>query len=437
MRVVDWRDRGFTAAYKKLIHRFDADAGGVAMAVRKIIADVRRRGDAAVLHYTEQFDRLRLRPNEMRVGTDEVARAYDTADPAVVASLRYAAARIHAFHERQKKKGWSIKKGGVYLAQRIHPIDRVGLYVPGGTAAYPSSVLMNAIPARVAGVPQVVICSPAPNGAINPHLLVAADIAGVSEIYRIGGVQAVAAMAYGTETVPAVDKIVGPGNAYVAEAKRQVFGRVGIDMIAGPSELLLIADEAANPVYVACDLLSQAEHDTGAVVVFLTTSRKLVVEVKKEMKAQLTGLPRKSIASAALKRHGITFVVPSIEKAIEMANSIAPEHLSIFVADPFACLDRICHAGSVFLGEMTPQALGDYVAGPNHVLPTGGTARFSSPLSVDDFVKKGSVICYSKAALQAAGPHLIHLAEAEGLSAHANMIRVRFPQRFRNHALSS
>jgi len=427
MKIVDWQDRGFSAAYRKVTQRFDADAGDVATVVRNIIADVRRRGDVAVRHYTERFDRLRLRPNEMRVGADEVARAYSKADPAVVASLRYAAARIRAFHERQKKDGWSTRKEGVYLAQRVHPIDRVGLYVPGGTAAYPSSVLMNAIPARVAGVPRVVICSPTPNGVIHPYLLVAADIAGISEIYRIGGAQAVAAMAYGTKTIPAVDKIVGPGNRYVAEAKRQVFGRVGIDMIAGPSELLLIADESANPVYVACDLLSQAEHDAEAVVVFITTSRKLVVAVEKEMKAQLAGLPRKAIAAAALKRHGITFVVPAIEKAIEMSNEIAPEHLSLFVAEPVACLDRIRHAGSVFLGEMTPQALGDYVAGPNHVLPTGGTARFSSPLSVDDFVKKGSVIAYTKAALETAGPHLIRLAETEGLTAHANMIRVRLP----------
>jgi len=425
MKVVGWQDRGFAAAYNRVTRRFDADAGGVATAVRKIIADVRRRGDAAVRRYTEQFDRFRLRPNEMRVGADEVARAYDKVDPAVVESLRYAAARIDAFHERQKKDGWSIKNGGVYLAQRVHPIDRVGLYVPGGTAAYPSSVLMNAIPARVAGVPQVIICSPTPNGVLNPTLLVAADIAGVSEIYRIGGAQAVAAMAYGTKTIPAVDKIVGPGNAYVVEAKRQVFGRVGIDMIAGPSELLLIADESANPVYVACDLLSQAEHDAEAVVVFLTTSRRLVVAVEKEMKAQLAGLSRKAIAAAALKRHGAIFLVPTLEKAIEMANEIAPEHLSLFVTEPFAYLDQVRHAGSVFLGEMTPQALGDYIAGPNHVLPTGGAARFSSPLSVDDFVKKGSVIAYTKAALETAGPHLIRLAEAEGLSAHANMIRVR------------
>ncbi len=427
MKIVDWQDRGFATAYKKVTQRFDADAGDVAADVRAIIADVVRRGDVAVRHYTEQFDRLRLRPDEIRISADEVARAYDKADPAVVESLRYAAARIQAFHAQQKKDGWSMKKDGVYLAQRVHPIDRVGLYVPGGTAAYPSSVLMNAIPARVAGVPEVMICSPTPNGAINPYLLVAADIAGVSEIYRIGGAQAVAAMAYGTKTIPAVDKIVGPGNRYVAEAKRQVFGRVGIDMIAGPSELLLIADESANPVFVACDLLSQAEHDTEAVVVFITTSRALVVAVEKELKAQLAVLPRKAIAAAALKSHGVIFIVPTLEKSIEMANAIAPEHLSIFVAEPMACLYQIRHAGSVFLGEMTPQALGDYVAGPNHVLPTGGTARFSSPLSVDDFVKKGSVIAYTKAALATAGPHLIRLAEVEGLTAHANMIRVRLP----------
>lgn len=427
MKTFDAKDPGFAAAYKKAVNRLNVSrASGTEAVVRKIIADVKKRGDAAVLRYTERFDRLRIGPDEMRIGRKEIQRAYRKADPAVVESLRYAAERISAFHERQKKEGWSIgETSGVYLAQRVRPIDRVGLYVPGGSAGYPSSVLMNAIPARVAGVPRVVICSPTPNGEVNPYMLIAADLAGIDEVYRIGGAQAVAALAYGTETISPVDKIVGPGNRYVAEAKRQVFGQVGIDMIAGPSELLLIADGSANPVYVASDLLSQAEHDPEAVVIFLATSRKLAEAVSIQIKAQMAHLPRKAIASAALKKWGVTLIVPSLGKAIEMANEIAPEHLSLFTARPFDYLDRIVHAGSVFLGEMTPQALGDYVAGPNHVLPTGGTARFSSPLSVDDFVKRSSVISYTEEALAEGGPHLTRIADAEGLTAHANMVRVR------------
>jgi histidinol dehydrogenase len=284
---------------------------------------------------------------------------------------------------------------------------------------------MNALPARVAGVPRLAICSPSPEGNLNPYILIAADIAGVEEIYRIGGVQAIGAMAYGTKTIPKVDKIVGPGNQYVAAAKRLVYGLVDIDMVAGPSELLIMADEAANPVYVASDLLSQAEHDEEAVVIFLATSEALVEKVEKEMKAQLARLPRKKIAAISLKKHGVTFIVPDLKKGVAMANEIAPEHLSLFVAQPFRFLDEIIHAGSVFLGEDTPQALGDYIAGPNHVLPTGGTARFFSPLSVDDFVKKSSVISYSKKALAESGHHLVRIAGVEGLEAHANMVKIR------------
>ncbi len=427
MKTLDIHSRSFAAAYKKVVDRGDVETGGVQTVVRKILREVKGKGDHAVLRYTHRFDRIKLDAATMRIGREEIKRAYDQADPSVVDSLQYAAKRIEAFHQAQKKTGWSIQRAGVYLAQRVHPLDRVGLYVPGGTAAYPSSVLMNAIPARVAGVAQVAMCSPTPNGAINPYLLVAADIVGVEEIYRIGGAQAIAALAYGTQTIPRVDKIVGPGNPYVAEAKRQVYGAVGIDMIAGPSELLLIADDQAHPVYVASDLLSQAEHDPQAVVIFLTTSKKLVAAVEQEIKAQQARLSRRAMIATALKNHGVTFIVPDIQRAIEMANEIAPEHLSLFVAEPFVWLEKIKHAGSVFLGEMTPQALGDYIAGPNHVLPTGGTARFSSPLSVDDFIKKSSVISYAQDALREGGPHLVRLAEAEGLSAHANMVRVRLP----------
>lgn len=425
MKTVHVEDRRFKAVFQKVLHRLDVGDRTIEKTVRKILDDVREKGDKAVLRYTEKFDRLKLTPAQIRVDADQTRRAYEKADPAVVESLQYAAGRITAFHEKQKKEGFTVQNDGIYLAQRVHPIERVGLYVPGGKAAYPSSVLMNAIPARVAGVPRTVIVSPSPDGVLNPYMLIAADIAGVTEIYRIGGVQAVGALAYGTETVPRVDKIVGPGNQYVAAAKRLVYGLVDIDMIAGPSELLIIADDQANPTYVASDLLSQAEHDEEAVVIFLATSQALVEKVEREMKAQLARLPRKKIAATSLRHHGVTIIVPDLKQAIAMSNEIAPEHLSLFVAEPFAYLDGIIHAGSVFLGEQTPQALGDYIAGPNHVLPTGGTARFFSPLCVDDFVKRSSVISYSREALEKSGQHLVRIAEVEGLEAHANMVRIR------------
>ena len=425
MKVVQENDRKFKSVYEKITRRLDLGKGPVEKTARKILDDVRKGGDRAVLRYTEKFDRLKLAPSQMRVDPDQIKRAHEKADPEVVESLKFAAERIAAFHEKQKKEGWSIQEEGIYLAQRVHPIERVGLYVPGGKAAYPSSVLMNAIPARVAGVPRMVICSPSPDGIINPYLLIAADLAGVDEIYRIGGVQAVGALAYGTKTVPKVDKIVGPGNQYVAAAKRLVYGLVDIDMVAGPSELLIIADDGADPTYVASDLLSQAEHDEEAVVIFIAASGALVEKVEKEMKIQLARLPRKKIAAASLRNHGVVFIVSDVKKAVEMANEIAPEHLSLFVQDPFSYLDEIVHAGSVFLGEETPQALGDYIAGPNHVLPTGGTARFFSPLSVDDFIKKSSVISYTKEALERSGHHLVRIAGVEGLEAHANMVKIR------------
>ncbi len=425
MKILHVDERRFRSVYRKIVSRLELGEGPLEETVRAILSDVRKQGDRAVCRYTETFDRLKLRPSGMRVKPQEIKQAYREADPKVVESLRYAADRITRFHKKQVKKGWSVKEGGVYLAQRVHPIERVGLYVPGGKASYPSSVLMNAIPALVAGVPKLVICSPAPEGVMNPYLLIAADLVGLDEIYRIGGVQAIGALTYGTKTIPKVDKIVGPGNQYVAAAKRLVYGTVDIDMIAGPSELLIIADADANPAYVASDLLSQAEHDEEAVVIFLATSEKLVKKVEKEMAVQLAVLPKKKIATDSLRRHGVCFIVPDLEKAIEMANEIAPEHLSLFVDAPFDWLDKIIHAGSVFLGEMTPQALGDYIAGPNHVLPTGGTARFFSPLSVDDFVKKSSVISYSRRALAKNGHHLVRIAEVEGLEAHANMVKIR------------
>lgn len=425
MKTVHFDDVRFQATYQKVVNRLGFGGGDLDATVTAILTDVREKGDQAVIAYTEQFDHLKLKPSELRVTQKEIKAAYKNADPDVVKSLVFAAERISDFHERQRQEGWSSRGKGIYLAQRVLPIERAGLYVPGGKAAYPSSVLMNAIPAVVAGVPRLVMTMPMPEGRCNPYCLIAADLAGVREIYRAGGVQAVGALAYGTETIPRVDKIVGPGNKYVAAAKRLVYGRVDIDMIAGPSELLIIADEAANPAYLASDLISQAEHDEEAVVVFLSTSTTLVETVIAAMTAQLATLPRRKIAETALRQNGIAFVVPDLNEAARMSNEIAPEHLSVFTKKPFQLLKKLTNAGSIFLGEDTPQSLGDYVAGPNHVLPTGGTARFFSPLSVDDFVKKNSVISYTRKALERDGDHLIRIAEVEGLTAHANMVRIR------------
>ncbi|VAX28721.1 Histidinol dehydrogenase [hydrothermal vent metagenome] len=425
MKTIHFEDRRFQSAYKKVVNRLSLGDDNLDALVQGILKDVKKRGDQAVIEYTDQFDRIKLKPSELRVDKKEIKAAYAKADKKVINSLKFAADRITRFHEKQKQKSWFTREKGVYLAQRVHPLETVGLYVPGGKAAYPSSVLMNAIPATVAGVPRLVMTTPMPEGHCNPYILIAADLVGVHEIYRVGGIQAIAALAYGTKNIPKVDKIVGPGNKYVAAAKRLVFGQVDIDMIAGPSELLIIADEKANPAYLASDLISQAEHDEEAVVIFLATSADLVEKVKEHMTAQLKVLPRKKIAQTALKKYGVAFVVPDLETAIEMSNAIAPEHLSVFTEKPFQWVKKLTQAGSIFLGEDTPQSLGDYIAGPNHVLPTGGTARFFSPLSVDDYVKKSSVISYTRKALKRDGEHLIRIAEVESLTAHANMVRIR------------
>ncbi len=425
MKTFHFEERRFQSAYKKAVNRLSLGDAHLDTIVQNILKDVQKRGDRAVIEYTEQFDRLKLKPSELRVTKAEIQAAYADADEDVMDSLKFAADRITAFHEKQKQDSWFTREKGVYLGQRVQPLACVGLYVPGGKAAYPSSVLMNAIPAKVAGVPKLVMVSPMPEGQCNPYILIAADLVGVHEIYRVGGVQAVAALSYGTKTVPKVDKVVGPGNKYVAAAKRLVYGQVDIDMIAGPSELLIIADEKANPAYLASDLISQAEHDEEAVVIFLSTSAGLVETVKEEMAMQLKVLPRKKIAQTALKKYGMAFVVPDLKTAAEMSNAIAPEHLSVFTEKPFQLLKKLTNAGSIFLGEDTPQSLGDYIAGPNHVLPTGGTARFFSPLSVDDYVKKSSVISYSKTALKRDGAHLMRIAEVERLTAHANMVSIR------------
>lgn len=397
-------------------------------ATRTILLDIEENGDKAVKKYCEKFDGAA--PSSFIVSKEEREQAWRKVDTALIDSLEKAAKNIRSFHEKQLQTSRLMQaEDGIMAGQLFRPIDRVGIYVPGGTATYPSSVLMNAIPAVLAGVKEVIMVTPVKDGGnIAPFLSVAADIAGVDTIYRIGGVQAIAALAFGTETIPAVDKIVGPGNAYVAAAKSIVFGQVGIDMIAGPSEVAVIADDSANPTYIAADLIAQAEHDTNARAFLLSTSERLIELVNNELAIQLANLPRRDIASTSIRKKGASVLVSSMEEAFEVSNLIAPEHLEVQVDDPMPYLSKIRHAGSVFLGHYTPEALGDYYAGPNHVLPTSGTARFSSGLSVDDFVKKTTYLYYSKEALQNAGQHVIRIAEAEQLEGHGKAVKVRLEE---------
>ncbi|MGF9910017.1 histidinol dehydrogenase [Brevibacillus porteri] len=394
-------------------------------AVKAILTSVRQQGDEALRYYTERFDRVLLQ--NFRVSEGEFAEASELVSTQVKAALKEAAENIRAFHERQVRQSWfTTKESGTLLGQLIRPLQRVGLYVPGGTAAYPSSVLMNAIPAKIAGVPQVVITTPpGTDGKINPAILVAAQIAGVTEIYKVGGAQAIAALTYGTEQIKEVDKIVGPGNIFVALAKREVFGLVSIDMVAGPSEIAVIADETANPRYVAADLLSQAEHDPMSAAILVTTSQALAEQVSQEVERQLADLPRKSIAEAAIRDYGAILLVDDLDEGFAVINRIAPEHLEIMIAEPFEHLGKVENAGAIFLGPYSSEPVGDYFAGTNHVIPTNGTARFSSPLSVDDFIKKSSVVSYSKRDLQDNGHKIVALAEQEGLSGHGRAILAR------------
>ena len=394
--------------------------------VDAIIADVRARGDAALRDYALRFDGARL--EELEVSAQEMDQALADADPYFLDTLRMAAANIEAFHRRQLRDNFVMtEQDGVILGQKYTPVERAGVYVPGGTAAYPSTVLMDVIPARVAGVPEIVMTTPAGrDGRVDPAILAAAAVAGVTRIFKAGGAQAVAALAYGTESVPAVDKIVGPGNIYVATAKRKVYGKVGIDMIAGPSEILVLADGGCNPAWVAADLLSQAEHDRLASPVLVTDSPALAAAVQAEVERQLCGLPRADIARASVEANGKIILCRTLDEAVEVCNQIAPEHLELCVADPFGLLGRVQNAGSVFLGRNVPEALGDYFAGPNHTLPTSGTARFSSPLGVDDFVKRSSFIYYTRAALGRVKDQVAAFAEAEGLHAHARSLTIRY-----------
>lgn len=395
--------------------------------VQEIVAEVRAKGDAALYMYSEKFDKAKL--TALEVSKEEIEQAYESVDEKFREILKEAAANIRAFHQNQVKSGFIYnERRGIVTGQKVQALKRVGIYVPGGTAAYPSTVLMNAIPAKIAGVGEIIMVTPPSGGSVNPHILAAAKIAQVDRIFQIGGAQAVAALAYGTESVPQVDKIVGPGNAYVAEAKKQVYGQVAIDMIAGPSEILIVADSSANPRNLAADLLSQAEHDKYAQAVLVCTSDNLALQVQAELERQIPLLLRAEIARFSIDNSGKIIVADSLEQALAVSNQLAPEHLEICTDNPFDYLDLVENAGSVFLGHYCPEAVGDYFAGANHTLPTGGTARFASPLSVDDFTKKTQYTYYTKEALQNDGEKIAYFADKEGLGAHAQSVRVRLEE---------
>ena len=395
--------------------------------VAEIVENVRQKKDEALLAYTEKFDHITLTPQTMQVTEEEIEEAYRQADPKLIAVIRKALVNIRSYHEKQKRNSWfDSQENGILLGQKISPLKRVGVYVPGGKAVYPSSVLMNVVPAKVAGVQQIVMTTPCRGGKVSPNTLVAAKEAGVDVIFKVGGAQAIAALAHGTETIPKVDKIVGPGNIFVALAKKAVYGFTGIDSIAGPSEITVLADETANPRYVAADLLSQAEHDELASAILVTTSQDLAEKVSKEIDAFLEKLSRADIITKSLDNYGYILIADTLEEGIRAVDEIAPEHLEIVTANPFDVMTRVHNAGAMFLGQYSSEPLGDYFAGPNHILPTNGTARFFSPLSVDDFVKKSSIIYYSEEALRAVHSDIETFAKAEELTAHANSVAVRF-----------
>jgi len=411
---------------RKLFARGESDSAQVEEAVRVILREVQRKGDRALFAYTRKFDRVRLTPETLAITKAQMDAALTALPKAERVALQAAARRIAVFHHKQRQQSWSYRDSlGVTLGQRIAPLERVGVYVPGGKAVYPSSVLMNVIPAKIAGVKEVVIVSPSSPQGDHPGILAAARLAGADTFFRIGGAQAVAALAYGTQTVPRVDKIVGPGNVYVATAKRLVFGQVDIDMVAGPSEVLVIADESASPTYVAADMLSQAEHDELAAPLCLTASERVADAVVHALAEQLASLKRRAIAAASLRHYGAVILARDRQEIVELANAIAPEHLELAVKNPRSWLKNIHHTGAVFLGHLSTEPFGDYLAGPNHVLPTGGTARFSSPLGVYDFLKRTNLIQASSRALATLGPQVVRLAEMEGLEAHARAVQYR------------
>lgn len=428
IQFIDLRANKDSDIFNKLASRSQIEYGDVQDRVADIVNNVKKNGDKAVFEYTAMFDKVELCPDNLKVSQAEIEEAYCKVDKELIEVIKRARKNIAQFHEKQLEKSWfTTGEDGVILGQLYNPIEVVGIYTPGGTAAYPSSVLMNAVPAKVAGVKRIIMVTP-PGGTdgMNPAILVAANEAGVDEIYKVGGAQAVAALAFGTQSIPKVDKIVGPGNIYVALAKRMVYGYCDIDMIAGPSEITVVADETANPRFVAADMLSQAEHDALASAILVTTSEKVAQDVKCELEVQLSKLPRKEMAEKSLKDFGAIILVDDMDSAINVVNKIAPEHLELCVSEPFSLISYIKNAGAIFLGNYSSEPLGDYFAGPNHVLPTSGTARFFSPLNISEFMKKSSIISYSKKALQQVKDDVIMFAEAEGLKAHANAIRVRF-----------
>jgi len=426
MKIARTTDSDFEALYSRITRRgrvFDEDLW---IRVKKIVEDVARRGDEALFDYTQQLDGYALTAESVVVSETELEDAASRVEASDLAIMRTAAARIEAFHRHQIAGDWTMSnEPGVTLGQRIVPLERVGIYAPGGLASYPSTVLMAAVPARIAGVRELILVNPSKGGSIHPLIAAAAKLCGIRRIFKIGGAQAVAALAYGTDTIPRVDKIVGPGNAYVAAAKKMVFGQVSIDMIAGPSEILVIADSTAQPALVAADLLSQAEHDEMASAILLTPDEALARAVSVELERQLVQLPRRAIAERSIEAFGAILVTENLDEAVTVSNRFAPEHLELMVEEPWNLLEGIKHAGAVFLGPYTPEAVGDYIAGPNHVLPTGGTARFSSALGVYDFVKRISILSFSREMLEEYGPQAARFAHLEGLDAHGNSISLR------------
>ena len=426
MKIIAISHASFKREMKKLFERRSRLNEGVEKKVKTILKNVKEKGDKALFEYTRRFDHFDLSTKNIMITADQIASAVLPIERETADSFAYAARRIKEFHGKGLDRSWLLcQREGEVLGQIVRPLERVGVYVPGGKASYPSSLLMNVIPAQVAGVKEIVVVSPTPHGEVNPFLLLAARILGITGIYRVGGAQAVGALAYGTRSIPGVDKIVGPGNIYVATAKRLVFGEVDIDMIAGPSEILIVSDGKGSPSFLAADLLSQAEHDEMALPILITTSSAFARKVQKEVSHQLRTIEESRIAAASVKRQGLIIVVNKLKEALDLANDIAPEHLELAVEKPWELLGHVRNAGAVFLGHYTPEAVGDYLAGPNHTLPTGGTARFFSPLSVRDFLKITSVLSFSQEVLDEVGGHVIRCAEKEGLNAHARAVKVR------------
>ena len=426
MRILKTGDRNFPRLFKGIVTRGATAAEEVEATVRSILQDVKTGGDAALIRLSEKYDNNKITVKNLRIEERDIKKSPQKIPAADLSSLTRACGRIEAFHCRQLQQSWiSADTPGEIVGQLVRPLERVGIYVPGGKAVYPSSVLMNAIPARVAGVAEIIMVTPGSGKGINPVLLAAADLCGIRSVFQIGGAQAIAALAYGTASVPKVDKIVGPGNIYVATAKKLVYGDVDIDMIAGPSEILIISDGSGSPACAAADMLSQAEHDEMACSILVTTDEVFARRVANELAAQIKKLKRRAIAARSLENHGAIIITRTLAEAVQLANDVAPEHLELAVANPWDLLPQIKNAGAVFLGHYSPEALGDYLAGPNHVLPTGGTARFFSPLSVDDFLKKTSLISFTREALQAVGQDVIRIADAEHLDAHASSVKVR------------